>query len=50
MKYLFGTVKKSNEKNFERFIIRSLSEDKTQETNELHKEGASLEKKKAPFV
>lgn len=50
MKYLFGTVKKSNEKNFERFIIRSLSEDKTQETNKLLKEGASLEKKKAPLV
>ena len=46
MKYLFGTVKKSNENNFERFIIRSLSEDKTQEPKKLLKEGAPLEKKK----
>ncbi len=48
MKNLFGIFKKSNDNNFEKFVIRKLSDDNSEIIDNLSNEGKQLTKEKVP--
>ncbi len=48
MKNLFGIFKKSNDNNFEKFVIRKLSDDNSEIIDNLSNEGEQLTKEKVP--
>ena len=48
MKNLFGILKKSNDNNFEKFVIRKLSDDNSKIIDNLSNEGEQLTKEKVP--
>ena len=48
MKNLFGIFKKSNDNNFEKFVIRKLSDDNSEIIDNLSNEGEKLTKEKVP--
>ena len=48
MKNLFGIFKKSNDNNFEKYVIRKLSDDNSERIDNLSNEGEQLTKEKVP--